>query len=240
MQHAAVVILLSLSGIESVSLCTPIHAARWSTGIDAYKLRCSFVIARHCHGTLSFHHSTSHLTKNRGITMIILWSLTDGLILPIFYIKRQMMRFSVNPMFPKVWITFVTKIVVAVYPWTGSCLDIVRRFMLKWQLSVSSCVYTVKLIPNTFKHWFKKMKRQQTNLRSSPDSEATGIKHTMVRRGTIVHKINELPCCRFHHIKWGCLLQNKKHKTFFVKNFTFLHLEDTRWNFHSGKTPHEK
>ena len=62
--------------------------------------------------------------------------------------------------------------------------------MLKWQLSVSSCVYTVKLIPNTFKHWFKKMKRQQTNLRSSPDSEATGIKHTMVRRGTIVHKIN--------------------------------------------------
>ena len=84
------------------------------------------------------------------------------------------------------------------------------------------------------------MKRQQTNLRSSPDSEATGIKHTMVRWGTIVHKINELPCCRFHHIKWGCLLQNKKHKTFFVKNFTFLHLEDTRWNFHSGKTPHEK
>ena len=240
MQHAAVVILLSLSGIESVSLCTPIHAARWSTGIDAYKLRCSFVIARHCHGTLSFHHLTSHLTKNSSITMIILGSLTDGLILPIFYIKRQMMRFSVNPLFPKVWITFVTKIVVAVYPWTGSCLDIVRRFMLKWQLSVSSCVYTVKLIPNTFKHWFKKMKRQQTNLRSSPDSEATGIKHTMVRRGTIVHKINELPCCRFHHIKWGCLLQNKKHKTFFVKNFTFLHLEDTRWNFHSGKTPHEK
>ena len=41
--------------------------------------------------------------------------------------------------------------------------------MLKWQLSVSSCVYTVKLIP---------MKRQQTNLKSSPDSEATGIKHT--------------------------------------------------------------
>ena len=132
------------------------------------------------------------------------------------------MRFSVNPLFPKVWITFVTKIVVAVYPWTGSCVDIVRRFMLKWQLSVSSCVYTVKLIPNTFKHWFKKMKRQQTNLRSSPDSEAIGIKHTMVRRGTIVHKINELPCCRFHHIKWGCLLQNKKHKTFFFdKNFTF-------------------
>ena len=240
MQHAAVVILLSLSGIESVSLCTPIHAARWSTGIDAYKLRCSFVIARHCHGTLSFHHLTSHLTKNSSITMIILGSLTDGLILPIFYIKRQMMRFSVSPLFPKVWITFVTKIVVAVYPWTGSCLDIVKRFMLKWQLSVSSCVYTVKLIPNTFKHWFKKMKRQQTNLRSSPDSEATGIKHTMVRWGTIVHKINELPCCRFHHIKWGCLLQNKKHKTFFVKNFTFLHLEDTRWNFHSGKTPHEK
>ena len=208
--------------------------------------------------------------------MIILWSLTGGLILPIFYIKRQMMRFSVNPLFPKVWITFVTKIVVAVYPWTGSCVDIVRRFMLKWQLSVSSCVYTVKLIPNTFKHWFKKMKRQQTNLRSSPDSEATscvytvklipntfkhwfkkmkrqqtnlrsspdseatGIKHTMVRRGTIVHKINELPCCRFHHIKWGCLLQNKKHKTFFVKNFTFLHLKDTGWNFHPGKTPHEK
>ena len=95
-------------------------------------------------------------------------------------------------------------------------------FMLKWKLRVSSCVYTVKLIPNTFKHWFKKMKRQQTNLRSSPDSEAIGIKHTMVRRGTIVHKINELPCCRFHYIKWGCLQQNKKLKTFFVKNFTFF------------------
>ena len=198
------------------------------------------VKAPHYHATPSFHHLTSHLTKNSSITMIILWSLTDGLILPIFYIKRQMMRFSVNPMFPKVWITFVTKIVVAVYPWTGSCVDIVRRFMLKWQLSVSSCVYTVKLIPNTFKHWFKKMKRQQTNLRSSPDSEAIRIKHTMVRRGTIVHKINELPCCRFHHIKWGCLLQNKKHKTFFVKNFTFLHLKDIGWNFHPGKTPHEK
>ena len=84
------------------------------------------------------------------------------------------------------------------------------------------------------------MKRQQTNLKSSPDSEATGIKHTMVRLGTIVHKINELPCCRFFYIKWGCLQQNKKHKTFFVKNFTFLHLEDTGWNFHPGKTPHEK
>ena len=186
-----------------------------------------FVILPHCHATPSFHHLTSHLTKNSSITIVILWSLIDGLILPIFYIMRQMMKFSVNPFFPKVWVTFVSKVVVAVHPWTTSCLDIVRRFMLKWQLRVSSCVYTVKLIPNTFKHWFKKMKRQQTNLRSSLDSEATGIKHTMVRRGTIVHKINELPCCRFPYIKWGCLQQNKKHKTFFDKNFTFL----TFWRY---------
>ena len=109
--------------------------------------------------------------------------------------------------------------------------------MLKWQLPVrvSSCVYTVKLIPNTFKHWFKKMKRQQTNLRSSPDSEATGIKHTMVRRGTIVHKINELPCCRFHYIKWGCLQWNKTQKTFFIKNFTFLTFGRYRMKFSSRK-----
>ena len=169
--------------------------------------------------------------------MIILWSLINGLILPIFYITRQMMRFSVNPLFPKVWITFVSKIVVAVHPWTESCLDIVWRFMLKWQLPVrvSSCVYTVKLIPNTFKHWFKKMKRQQTNLRSSPDSEATGIKHTMIRRGTIVHKINELPCCRFHYIKWGCLQWNKTQKTFFIKNFTFLTFGRYRMKFSSRK-----
>ena len=75
------------------------------------------------------------------------------------------------------------------------------------------------------------MKRQQTNLKSSPDSEATGIKHTMVRLGTIVHKINELPCCRFFYIKWGCLQQNKKHKTFFVKNFTFFTSERYRMKF---------
>ena len=62
------------------------------------------------------------------------------------------MRFSVNPFFPKVCVTFVSKVVVAVHPWTGSCLDIVRRFELKWQLSVSSSVYTVKLILNIFKH----------------------------------------------------------------------------------------
>ena len=71
------------------------------------------------------------------------------------------------------------------------------------------------------------MKRQQTNLKSSPDSEATGIKHTMVRLGTIVHKINELPCCRFflHQVRMPTTKQ--KAQTFFVKNFTFLHLKDT-------------
>ena len=110
------------------------------------------VIAPHCCATPSFDHLTSRLTKNSSITMIILWSLIDGLILPKFCIMRQMMRFSVHPLFPKVWVTFVSKVVVAVHPWTGSCLDIVRRFVLKWQLSVSSCVYTVKLIPNIFKH----------------------------------------------------------------------------------------
>ena len=71
------------------------------------------------------------------------------------------------------------------------------------------------------------MKRQQTNLKSSPDSEATGIKHTMVRLETTVHKINELPHCRFflHQVRMPTTKQ--KAQTFFVKNFTFLHLKDT-------------
>ena len=60
------------------------------------------VIVPHYHATPSFHHLTSRLTKNSSITMIILWSLIDGLILPIFYIMRQMMKFSVNPLFLKV------------------------------------------------------------------------------------------------------------------------------------------
>ena len=68
--------------------------------------------------------------------------------------------------------------------------------------------------------------------------EAGRIKHTMIRWRTIVHKINELPCCRFYYIKWGCLQQNKTQKTFFITNFTFWHLEDAAWNFHPGKTPH--